>query len=84
MAYNKEHDITPKSITKGIRDVIENTMAAEEETEFGEEFSIDDIVAMLQNLETEMFKAAEKLDFERAANIRDQIAELKEQYKIKD
>ena len=84
MAYNKEHGITPKSITKGIRDVIENTMAAEEETEFGEEFSIDDIVAMLQNLETEMFKAAEKLDFERAANIRDQIAELKEQYKIKD
>lgn len=84
MAYNKEHGITPKSITKGIRDVIENTMAAEEETEFGEEFSIDDIVAMLQNLETEMFKAAEKLDFERAANIRDQIAELKGQYKIKD
>ena len=84
MAYNKEHGITPKSITKGIRDVIENTMVAEEETEFGEEFSIDDIVAMLQNLETEMFKAAEKLDFERAANIRDQIAELKEQYKIKD
>ena len=84
MAYNKEHGITPKSITKGIHDVIENTMAAEEETEFGEEFSIDDIVAMLQNLETEMFKAAEKLDFERAANIRDQIAELKEQYKIKD
>lgn len=84
MAYNKEHGITPKSITKGIRDVIENTMAAEEEMEFGEEFSIDDIVAMLQNLETEMFKAAEKLDFERAANIRDQIAELKEQYKIKD
>lgn len=84
MAYNKEYGITPKSITKGIRDVIENTMAAEEETEFGEEFSIDDIVAMLQNLETEMFKAAEKLDFERAANIRDQIAELKGQYKIKD
>lgn len=84
MAYNKEHNITPKSIIKGIRDVIENTVAAEEETEFGEEFSTDEIVAMLQNLETEMFKSAEKLDFERAANIRDQITELKEQYKIKD
>lgn len=84
MAYNKEHNITPKSIIKGIRDVIENTVAAEDETEFGEEFSTDEIVAMLQNLETEMFKSAEKLDFERAANIRDQITELKEQYKIKD
>ena len=84
MAYNKEHNIMPKSIIKGIRDVIENTVAAEEETEFGEEFSTDEIVAMLQNLETEMFKSAEKLDFERAAGIRDQITELKEQYKIKD
>lgn len=84
MAYNKEHHITPKSIIKGIRDVIENTVAAEEEEEFSEEFSTDEIVAMLQNLETEMFKSAEKLDFERAANIRDQIMELKEQYKIKD
>lgn len=84
MAYNKEHHITPRSIIKGIRDVIENTVAAEDETEFGEEFSTDEIVAMLQNLETEMFKSAEKLDFERAANIRDQITELKEQYKIKD
>lgn len=84
MAYNKEHNITPKSIIKGIRDVIENTVAAEDETEFGEEFSTDEVVAMLQNLETEMFKSAEKLDFERAANIRDQITELKEQYRIKD
>lgn len=84
MAYNKEHHITPKSIIKGIRNVIENTVAAEEEVDFGEEFSTDEIVAMLQNLETEMFKSAEKLDFERAANIRDQITELKEQYKIKD
>lgn len=84
MAYNKENHITPKSIIKGIRDVIENTVAAEEEEEFSEEFSTDEIVAMLQNLETEMFKSAEKLDFERAANIRDQITELKEQYRIKD
>lgn len=84
MAYNKEHHITPKSIIKGIRNVIEKTVAAEEEVDFGEEFSTDEIVAMLQNLETEMFKSAEKLDFERAANIRDQITELKEQYKIKD
>ena len=84
MAYNKQHGIEPKSIVKGIRDVIENTIAAEEEEAFGEEFAKEDILAMLKNLETEMFKAAEQLDFERAASIRDQIKEIKERYELSE
>lgn len=84
MAYNKEHGIEPKSIVKGIRDVIENTIAAEEEEAFDEEFAKEDIVAMLKSLETEMFKAAEQLDFERAAGIRDQIKEIKERYGLNE
>ncbi|MDY6045052.1 MAG: excinuclease ABC subunit UvrB [Peptoniphilus sp.] len=80
MAYNKEHGITPKSVVKGIRDVIENTVAADEETPFEEEFSTEEVLAMLKNLETEMFKAAEDLEFERAAGIRDQMNELKKRY----
>ena len=84
MAYNKQHGIEPKSIVKGIRDVIENTIAAEEEEAFDEEFAKEDILAMLKNLETEMFKAAEQLDFERAASIRDQIREIKERYGLNE
>ena len=84
MDYNKKHGIVPKSIVKGIRDTIENTIAAEEAEEFGEEFAKEDIVAMLKNLETEMFKAAEQLDFERAASIRDQIREIKERYGLNE
>ncbi|VEJ35834.1 Excinuclease ABC subunit B [Aedoeadaptatus ivorii] len=80
MAYNKAHHITPKSVEKGIRDIIENTVAAEETVAFEEEFSAEEVEAMLKNLETEMFKAAESLDFERAADIRDQIRSLQAQY----
>ena len=84
MAYNKKHGIVPKSIVKGIRDTIENTIAAEEVEAFDEEFAKEDILAMLKNLETEMFKAAEQLDFERAASIRDQIKEIKERYGLNE
>lgn len=79
--YNKDHNIEPKSIVKSIRDTIENTIAAEEATDFkAEEFSSDQIKDLITNLETEMFKSAEALDFERAAEIRDQISNLKKEY----
>ncbi|MCD1146800.1 excinuclease ABC subunit UvrB [Peptoniphilus sp. KCTC 25270] len=83
MKYNEDHNITPKSIVKSVRDIIENSIAAEEEeeTEFkGEHFSAADLEIMMKNLETEMFKSAENLDFERAAEIRDQLSALKVQY----
>ncbi|MDO5713037.1 MAG: excinuclease ABC subunit UvrB [Tissierellia bacterium] len=76
--YNKEHNITPRSIVKEVRNVIEATVAAEEHEDYNtEEFSQEEILDMVRNLETEMYKAAEELNFEQAAEIRDKIEELK-------
>ncbi len=73
--FNRENGITPTTIRKNIGEMIQVTKAAEEEEI--EEFSREDIDAILINLEAQMYKAAEELDFERAANIRDQIAAMK-------
>lgn len=80
-AYNEAHGITPKTIVKDIRDVIESTVAAEKSEEYqGDSFSVEEIQEMITGLETEMYKAAEELNFETAAEIRDKIKELKEMY----
>ncbi|RVU53862.1 excinuclease ABC subunit UvrB [Anaerosphaera multitolerans] len=79
--YNKENGIVPKSIVKGIREVIEATIVADKVEDYTanvEEFSDEEILAMIDALKMEMYKSAEELDFERAAEIRDKIAELKE------
>lgn len=88
--YNIDNNIVPKSVKKGIRDVIEATIAAEEDNKYEvdikiAEFSDDEIVAMIEGLKIEMFKSAEELDFEKAAEIRDKIEELKKEMKnLKD
>ena len=79
--YNKDHNIEPKSIIKSIRSTIENTISAEEATEFkAEKFTADQIMDLMKALEVEMFRSAEELDFERAAEIRDQLADMRKQY----
>src|SRR5699024_10256650 len=81
-AYNEENNITPKSVEKGIREVIEITVAAEDVEDYSDEtFSADQLSAMITGLETEMYKAADQLDFERAAEIRDHIKLLEGQLK---
>lgn len=80
--FNKDHGITPKSIVKGVREIIEATVAAEDESEYNSEFRLEDIDKIIINLEEEMYKAAETLEFERAANLRDEIKKLKSQFKI--
>lgn len=81
--YNIDHNITPKSIIKSIRNTIENTISAEEAAEFkAEKFTADQIGDLIKSLETEMFKSAEQLDFERAANIRDKLSDMKKQYEM--
>jgi len=75
--YNKEQGITPKSVSKGIRDIIEATIVAEEEAKFEESFSKDEIESMVIGLEQAMLVAAEELNFEKAAELRDKIFELK-------
>ncbi len=75
--YNEKYGIIPQSIKKGVRDVIEATTAAEET----KEYKVDkkqgvDLRTHLIELEKEMLTAAENLEFERAAEIRDEIKRL--------
>ncbi|AKP45879.1 MULTISPECIES: excinuclease ABC subunit UvrB [Bacillus] len=80
-AYNKEHGIIPKTIQKGIRDVIRATYAAEEKETYEKspkkKLSAEEKNRLIASLETEMKEAAKALDFERAAQLRDAILELK-------
>lgn len=81
MDYNIEHNITPKSISKGVRDVIEATKAAEEEEKYAvqmdkEKLNIGELTEIIKKLKDEMRTAARDLQFERAAELRDKIKEL--------
>lgn len=82
MEYNIEHGIEPKSIIKGVRDVLEATKVAEESTKYfirGDEDSMskEDLEKLIAKLMKEMRTAASDLQFERAAELRDKITELK-------
>lgn len=82
MAYNEKHGITPTSIVKDVRDVIEATVAAEDKQDYNtKEFKPEDINKLIISLEEEMYKAAELLEFERAANLRDELRRLKSEIK---
>jgi len=80
LAYNEEHNITPETIRKEIRksltEQIKAQRVAREAVRLGD--SEYDKVEMASQIEREMFEAAEALDFERAASLRDQLRELKE------
>ena len=81
-AYNREHGITPKTIQKDIRDVIRATQAAdtgEEEraSKQYENLTKKERQQVIARMEKEMKEAARALDFERAAELRDLILELK-------
>lgn len=76
--FNEKHGITPTTIKKNIGEIIQITKKAEE-AEI-EEFNREDIETIIINMESEMYKAAEELDFERAARLRDQIKKMKENF----
>ena len=78
--FNKKHGITPTTIKKNISEIIQVTEKAENIGEEKEEFSPKEIDNILINLETEMYAAAEELDFEKAASLRDQIAKMKRDF----
>ncbi len=71
--FNAEHGIVPKTITKDIRGAISGLQEAEEEP-----VARGDLEVMLANLRDEMLLAAECLEFERAAEIRDRIKQLQD------
>ncbi len=83
MAYNEEHGITPQTISKKIPEVIRATQVAEEEESYvtkatkGKKLTKAEREQLLASLEIEMKEAAKALDFERAAELRDTIFELK-------
>jgi excinuclease ABC subunit B len=81
-AYNKKHGVTPQTIQKKIRQVIEATKVAEEKESYGTPKAIHKINKterrkMITQMEKEMKQAAKELQFERAAELRDMILELK-------
>ena len=78
--FNEKHGITPTTIKKNIAEIIQVTKSTNEIEEVKEEFSHEQVENIIINLETEMYKAAEELDFERAAEIRDQIAKMKRDF----
>lgn len=82
IAHNEKHGITPQTIRKAVREVIEATKAAEESETYQvapdmEKMSGKERRQLIEGLEKEMKQAARDLQFERAAELRDMILELK-------
>jgi len=79
--YNEEHGITPTTIKKAVRDVITINRKLEEAkntlTKDPESMDIKEIKKLIETTEKQMRKAAAELDFETAAELRDQIKELR-------
>ncbi|WP_208587959.1 excinuclease ABC subunit UvrB [Gracilibacillus suaedae] len=81
--YNEKHGIIPQTINKGVRDVIRATMAAEDEEQYDStakqvsEMTKKEKQDLIEKMENEMKQAARELDFERAAELRDLVLELK-------
>lgn len=80
--YNEEHNIVPQTIIKDVRDVIEATKVSEEqatyeESEVNEKLTSKDKKKLIKKYTEEMMEAAKNLQFERAAELRDIIEDLK-------
>jgi excinuclease ABC subunit B len=82
--YNRKHGITPKSIVKSIKNILDTVYEADyvtvplEKKDILEEASLEDLPKQIQQLRSEMREAAARLEFERAAELRDRILALEE------
>lgn len=86
MEYNEEHGITPTTVIKGVRDIIEATKVSEEKESYKTEVEKAakkdiPIEKLIEQYEEEMKEAAKNLQFERAAELRDIIKDLKKNTK---
>jgi excinuclease ABC subunit B len=84
LAYNVEHHITPRSVSRAVEDSLASYASTRQEAgvvlrEAGADF---DVTETLRELEEEMLTAANNLEFEKAALLRDQIKELKRQFSL--
>lgn len=80
--YNRRHGITPQTVRKAVREIIEATKAAEEKRPYVaasklERMTKEEVNDLLLHLESQMRTAARELDFERAAELRDMIFDIK-------
>lgn len=73
--YNKEHNITPKTIIKEIREVVSNEVD-EKKSKQKQKLSKKEKIELMQKIENEMHKAAAELDFERAMELRNVLFEM--------
>ncbi len=82
-AYNQEHNITPETIRKEVTQIfdfgqeVETATPSEVTEDLTQYKSLDDVDDVIKSLDSEMQKAAKALEFERAADLRDQIKRLK-------
>lgn len=84
-AYNIAHGITPASVSKKVKELIETTKVAEEALPYGRKQHFADLdrkeaADLIGTLEAEMREASRALEFERAATLRDMIFELRERF----
>ncbi len=80
IAYNEEHAIVPVGIVKGIRDLSDRVKAVAEEKvayNVASDLPREELARLVKDLENQMRSASKSLEFERAAELRDQIVELK-------
>ncbi len=83
VAYNEEHGIEPQTIRKAISDIVQYVREGEELTSAAEaakelsKLPREDVLRLLSSMEDEMASAAENLDFETAARLRDQVVKLR-------
>jgi excinuclease ABC subunit B len=82
--YNKVHGITPKTITKEIKDIKENIrlIAKEEISKIKQFVPLEEAKELIRSMEEEMLISATALEFEKAAEMRDKIVELKKAFKL--
>jgi len=84
MAHNEEHGITPQSVKRAVQESLQLYSNQREEADkmsrslVAEDEEVYDKIRVIADLEREMRDAAGKLEFERAAHLRDQIAQLKD------
>lgn len=75
--YNEEHNITPQTVKKAVRERVGSEVPAEEKQSKPEVSDPKILAKDIKELEKQMFQAAQQLEFERAAILRDQIKELR-------
>ena len=83
MAYNKEHGITPKTVTKAVTDIMSyvhgemGDVSSEEVNKQLAELSREEVLRVISSMEDDMAEASRNMNFEEAARLRDEVVRLR-------